>query len=42
MLMTMFCILYSPDLQNINSDTKEQYTTSYNTCRGQVRPERLV
>jgi hypothetical protein len=29
-------------LTNLNSDTKEQYTTSYNTCWGQVRPERLV
>jgi hypothetical protein len=40
--MTNVCILYSPVLQNLNSDTKEQYTTSYNTCWGHVRPERLV
>ena len=41
-LITNVCILYNPVLQNRNSDTKEQYTTSYDTCWGQVRPERLV
>ena len=40
--MTNVCILCNPVLQNLNSDTKEQYTTSYSTCSGQVRPERLV